>query len=197
MSRREWWITTVALAVAAPFVFGACGGNGGSASQDAGVFRVDAGLAADAATCPALPCLAGATVLIEACAPSGTCTEQVIVSGQTAAQNKCFSNGVKISVTGMNLASGATTTVMTVRKDGAACYSLNGTSDSATVGSVVYRDGAGADLITEMVSGATTAVSCPGGAGTIQDSSCDAALSALRGLYPFTTPTCTTGTCTF
>jgi hypothetical protein len=203
MGDSAWWVTTVALAVAGQLVVAGCGG--GASSKDASADQAskagaspDADLGADAASCPALPCLAGATSLIASCAPSGTCTEQVTVSGGMATMAKCFANGVKISVTGTNLASGGTSTVMTVEKGGATCYSFTAVSDGASAGSVVYESGAGADLITSMVSGATETFTCPGGSAVVPDGSCDAALLRLQGLYPFTNAAgCTTGTCAF
>jgi hypothetical protein len=200
MGDSGWWLTTVALAVAGQLVVAGCGG--GASSKDASADQVsetgaspDADLGADAATCPALPCLAGATSLIASCAPSGTCTEQVTVSGGIATMAKCFANGVKIAVTGTNLASGGSSTVMTVQRGGATCYSLTAVADSASAGSVVYKNGAGADLITATVSGAADTFTCPGGSPVVRDGSCDAALVGLQGLYPFTNATCTTGTC--
>lgn len=194
MAKPAHRLTTVILVLAGA----SCGGNG-STAKDAAVTRdvgVDAGV-----SCAALPCLAGATALIAYCAPSGTCTEQVTASGTTSTQARCFANGVQIKVAGMRLASGGTSTVMTVQKDGATCYSMTATSDDASgsAGSVVYKDGAGVELVTERVDGATTMVTCPGAGAVVPDGSCDAALFALGGLYPFTNASgmCTTGSCSF
>jgi hypothetical protein len=87
--------------------------------------------------------------------------------------------------------------VMAVQKDGAACYSFTTEEESASVGTAVYRDGAGVDLVSESASGPTLSVACPGEPAIVPDPSCDAALSALGGLTPVTSPTCASGTCTF
>ena len=73
---------------------------------------------------------------------------------------------------------------MAVKKDGAACYSFSTEEQSASVGSAVYRDGAGVELVSESTSGPTLSVACPGEAAIVPDHSCDAALYALGGLYP-------------
>jgi len=86
---------------------------------------------------------------------------------------------------------------MTVQKDGATCYSFSATNDINSVESATYKDGAGADLVTETISGTTVTVTCPGGSAVVADSSCDAALFALGGLYPATSATCTAGSCAF
>jgi hypothetical protein len=197
MARRRR-STTVTLALACALAFSACGGNSGTPSNDAAVIPADANHGTDALTCSALPCLANATGLIAYCAPSGTCTVQVTVSGGIATMTKCFSNGVTIQLTATNAAAGGTNTVMAVRKDGAACYSFTamGTAD-ASVGSAVYQDGAGADLFTEMVDGANATYTCPGRAPIGENTSCDAALFALQGLYPFSNAICPSGPCTF
>jgi hypothetical protein len=182
----------------AALVFAACGSNAGTPSNDAGIVPADANLGVDAVSCAALPCLETATSLIGYCAPRGACTEQLTVSGGIATRTKCFSNGVKIQLTATNAAAGGTNTVMSVKKDGAACYSFTVMAAAGgQVGSGLYEDGAGADLFTEMVDGATTTYTCPGGSPIGVDSSCDAALFALQGAYPFTDGNCPSGTCTF
>lgn len=197
---RRGRFTTVALVLAAALLLAGCGSSGGGnpSSNDGGVVPADAALGTDGLSCPGLSCLANATALVAYCAPSGTCTEQLTISGNLATMTKCFSNGVKIQMTGMNLGSGNTKTIMSVKKDGAACYSfiVTATADQSA-GSVVYRDGAGADLFTEAVDGNTTTYACPGGPSKGEDTSCDPALRALQGLYPFTNETCPSGTCTF
>jgi len=198
MARRRR-STTVTLALASALAFAACGGNSGTPSRDGAVIPADADLGTDALSCNALPCLANATSLIAYCAPSGTCAVQVTIQGDITTMTKCFSNGVKIQLTATDAGAGSTNTVMTVKKDGAACYSfaIMATADPS-VGSVVYQDGAGADLFSETVDGATTTYTCPGRTPMIGDNtSCDAALSALRGLYPFTSAICPATTCTF
>jgi hypothetical protein len=191
---RRWWSTTVTLALA----FAACGGNSGTPSRDGGVIPADADLGTDALSCSGLPCLANATSLIAYCAPSGTCAVQVTIEGDIATMTKCFSNGVKIQLTATDAGAGGTNTVMTVKKDGAACYSFTtmATADPS-VGSVVYQDGAGADLFTEMVDGVNTTYTCPGRTPMGENTSCWAALSALQGLYPFTSAICPSQPCTF
>lgn len=197
MARRRR-STTVTLALASALAFAACGSNSGRPSNDAAVIPADAALGTDALTCNDLPCLASATGLIAYCAPSGTCTVQVTTSGGTATMTKCFSNGVKIQLTATNAGAGGTNTVMTVKKDGAACYSFTamGTAN-ASVGSAVYQDGAGAVLFTETVDGANATYTCPGRTPMGENTSCDAALFALQGLYPFTNGICPAGTCAF
>ena len=153
-------------------------------------------LGADTPSCAALPCLARSNAIIAACAPSGACTEQTTVTQGTTTMTKCFANGVKISLTGVRTPSGGTDMVMAVQKDGAACYSFTTEEESASVGTAVYRDGAGVDLVSESVSGPTLSVACPGEPAIVPDHSCDAALYALGGLYPLTNATCATGTCT-
>ena len=197
MARRRR-STTVTLALASALTVAACGGNSGTPSNDAAVISADADHGTDAPSCNALPCLANATGLIAYCAPGGTCTVQVTVSGGIATMTKCFSNGVKIQLTAANAGAGGTNTVMTVKKDGAACYSFTamGTAD-ASVGSAVYQDGAGADLFTEMVDGANATYTCPGRTPIGDNTSCDGALFALQGLYPFSNAICPAGNCAF
>jgi hypothetical protein len=187
-----------ALVFVAALGFAACGSSAGTFSNDAAVVSVDADLGVDGVSCAALPCLAKATSLIAYCAPSGTCTAQVTVSGGIATTTKCFSNGVKIQFTGTTAGSGGVNTVMSVKKDGASCYSfaVMGMANGK-VGSGVYRDGAGANLFTEMVDGATATYTCPGESPIDPGTSCDAALFALQGDYPLTKTNCASGTCTF
>jgi hypothetical protein len=188
----------LALACLGALVFSACGGNAGAPSNDAAVVPADADLGVDAVSCTALPCLADATSLVAYCAPSGACTVQVTVSGAVSTMTKCFSNGVKIQLTATNAGSDGTNMVLAVKKDGAACYSWSSTSTSnGQAGSIIYQDGAGADLFTEMVDGATETYVCPGKSPVGPDTSCDAALFALQGAYPFTNAICPAGSCTF
>jgi hypothetical protein len=65
------------------------------------------------------------------------------------------------------------------------------------VGPAVYSDGAGAALLTQRMSNNIANYTCQGGSAIVPDSSCDGALSALQGIFPFTNAICTTGTCTF
>jgi hypothetical protein len=200
VSKVAGWIVRVSFVVASSFAFAACGSQAGTNQQDAAVTPSDAranlDLGADAPSCAALPCLAHANAVIAACAPSGACTEQVTITQGTSVTNKCFANGVKISLSGMTSASGETI-LMAVKRDGAACYSFTTEEQSASVGSVVYEDGAGIELVSESASGPTSSVACPGEPAIVPDHSCDAALYALGGLYPYTNATCTSGTCTF
>jgi hypothetical protein len=201
MSKVAGWIVRVSLVVAGSFSFAACGGHAGTNQQDAAVTSSDAtanlDLGADAPSCAALPCLAHANAVIAACAPSGACIEQVTITQGTSITNKCFANGVKISMTGATSASAGRNVLMAIKRDGAACYSFITEEQSASVGSAVYEDGAGVELVSESVSGPTLSVACPGEPAIVPDPSCDAALYALGGLYPFTNATCTSGTCTF
>jgi len=195
-------LVRVSLVVASSLAFTACGSPGGTTTQDAAVTPGDASvadltLAADAPSCPALPCLAHANAIIAACAPSGACTGQVTVTQGTTLMTKCFENGVKISVSGVRTPSGGVDMVLAIKKDGAACYSFSTDEQNAQVGTAVYRDGAGTELVSESASGPTLSVACPGEPLIVPDSSCDAALYALGGLYPLTNATCATGTCTF
>jgi hypothetical protein len=184
VSKVAGWIVRVSLVLAGSFVFAACGSHTGTNQQDA-------------ASCAALPCLAHANAVIAACAPSGACTEQLTLTQGTSATTKCFANGVKISLTGVTSASGGTNLLMAVKKDGADCYSFMTEEQSASVGSAAYEDGAGVELVSESTSGPTLSVACPGEPAIVPDHSCDAALYALGGLYPVTSATCTSGTCTF
>jgi hypothetical protein len=185
-------------AVAVAAVFAACSSNSGTPSNDAAVVPADADLRVDALSCTSLPCLADATGLVAYCAPSGACTVQVTVSGAVSTMTKCFANGVKIQLTQTNAGSDGTKTVMSVKKDGAACYSWSGmATPDGQVGSIVYHDGTGADLFTEMVDGADETYTCPGKPTVGPNTSCDAALFALQGAYPFTNGNCPGGTCTF
>jgi hypothetical protein len=201
MSKGAGWIVMVSLVVAGGFAFTGCGGHAASNQQDAALTPGDAGanldLGADAPSCPPLPCLAHANAVIAACAPSGACTEQLTIALGRSTTTKCFANGVKISLTTMTSASGDTNILMAVETGGAACYSFSTEEQSASVGSAVYRDGAGVELVSESTSGPTLSVACPGEPAIVPDHSCDAALYALGGLYPFTNATCTSGTCTF
>jgi hypothetical protein len=192
MSKPDRRLAMFPLPLAALLVFATCGSNS-STPKDAAVTPGDSSLGADGVSCAALPCLGHVTGLIASCAPSGACMAQAIVSGVA----HCFANGVKVSLTGSTLASGGSITVMTVQKDGATCYSYTAIAESTSVGSAIYKDGAGADLVTKTVSGTTITVTCPGVSAVVADSSCDAALSALVGIYPATSAACTAGTCTF
>jgi hypothetical protein len=187
-----------ALTLLAALVFAACGSNAGTPSNDAAIVPADAGLGVDAGSCTALPCLADATSLVAYCAPSGACTTQMTVSGAVSTTTKCFSNGIKIQLMQTNLGSDGTSTVMSVKKDGAACYSWSSMATAnGQAGSLVYHDGAGADLFTEMIDGSTEAYTCPGNSPVGPNTSCDAALFALQGAYPFTNAICPAGSCTF
>jgi hypothetical protein len=201
LSRPQGWSTTLALALTAALGGAACGSSHGTPSSDGAVGPGDADTHADAgadvATCAALPCLASLASLIASCAPSGTCTEQVTASATTATQAKCFSSGVKISLTGTDSSTMGTTAVMAVQKDGAACYSFTYTTESPIAVPTVYKDGAGADLLTITMANNIPSYTCPGGSPVVPDSSCDAALFALQGLYPFTNASCSSGTCAF
>lgn len=189
----------VGAALALAPTLAACGGGSGQHTNDAGVGPDGRGadVSVDAPSCPALPCLADAINLIASCAPSGACTEQVNTT--TGAMVKCFSNGVKIQLMETRFGTDATNVVMAVKKDGAACYSFNAMQSNAMSDvSGGYQDGAGTQLLTEMLSGATTTTTCPGGSPVVPDADCESALSDLQGVYPFTTATsCTQGTCTF
>jgi hypothetical protein len=191
----------VSLVVAGSFAFTACGSHAGTNQPDAAVTpsdaRVKLDLGADAPSCAALPCLAHANAVIAACAPSGACTGQLTLTQATSTTTKCFANGVKISLTGVTSASGGTNLLMAVKKDGAACYSFIAEEQGASIGSADYQDGTGVELVRESTSGPTLSVACPGEPAIVPDPSCDAALYALGGLTPVTSPTCTSGTCTF
>lgn len=194
------WVVRVSLVVAGGFAFSACGSSA-STTRDAAVASADAvadlTLAPDAPSCPMLPCLEHANAVIAACAPSGACTSQLTATPGMSTTMLCFANGVKIALSGVRTASGGTSMVMDIRKNGAACYSFTTDAPSAQVGTAVYRDGAGVDLVSESADGPTLSVACPGEAAIVPDHSCDAALYALGGLYPFTNASCTSGTCTF
>jgi hypothetical protein len=190
----------MSLVVAGGLTFTACG-SAATTTHDAAMVPADAvadlTLGADAPSCPMLPCLQHANAVIAACAPSNACIGQLDLTGGTSTTTKCFDNGVTISLTGVTNAAGGTNLLMAVKKDGAACYSFATEEQSAQVGTAVYRDGAGVELVSESTTGPTLSVACPGAPAIVPDSSCDAALYALGGLYPVTNATCTTGTCTF
>ena len=189
-----------ALYVGASLALAARGDGGGKQTNDAGG-GLDGGgradVSVDAPACPALPCLADAINLIASCAPSGACTQQVNTATGTTA--KCFSNGVRIQLMQTRIGTDGENVVMSVKKDGAACYSFNVMQSSAMSDvSAGYQDGAGTQLISETLSSNTATAACPGGSAIVPDANCQYALSYLQGIYPFTNATtCTQGTCTF
>jgi hypothetical protein len=189
-----------APAFAAALVFAACGSSSTQASRDAavdGVIPADADLGVDAIGCTSVPCLEYASSLVMFCAPSGTCAVQVTVSGDTTTTTKCFSNGVKIQLTAQNVDAGLTNAIMAVKKDDAACYSYAVmTGADARLGSFVYKDGAGADLLTYTSDGINSTYTCPG-RSPIENLNCEGDFFVTEELETFTSEICPSGPCTF
>ena len=169
------------------------GCGSGSASQADGAIGADAAseradVAIPVVDCPALPCLGTAVGVIVPCKPDYTCTQQMV---STTITTRCFTNGVTIKET---LIDGTTSNpggqaIMAVKKDGAACYSLEMTyADAAhTAATIVYKDGSGTPMVTLAGDSSNTiAVTCPGGTAVpvSPGESCDSALSYLGGFIP-------------
>jgi hypothetical protein len=139
-------------------------GTGGAAgwpsSRDSAGSRFDAVGATDidaagaGADCE-VPCLGAAANLIAACKPAGACTYQIPYrTGLTdTILNGCYDNGLKISTGNVGASADAPygQGVMTVKNNGALCYSLSVVyaDASKTPGSYVYRDATGATVMTD------------------------------------------------
>jgi hypothetical protein len=186
-----------------------CGSN--AASSVDGATGADAVVRTDDAavpvfSCPEVPCLATAASVTAACKPNNTCTNQVTISGTTTTMNRCFSNGVNVQELGL----GATASnpggqvIMSVKKGGALCYSLEIDYEDAgrTTGNLVYKDAGGATMVTLFADDSANPVTatCPGGSAVAIPSSgaCAEAFGGLGGVLPFTSCfTVTQGTCAF
>jgi hypothetical protein len=115
----------------------------------------------------------------------------------------CFDNGVKV-LQSWGDASGVPSghEIVALKKDGAPCYSvdLSYVDASASLGTIVYRDGAGAVMMTLYGGGSSLTASCADGVPVAIGSSgpCRDGLAALGGLTP--AASClnrTSGTCQF
>lgn len=102
---------------------------------------------------------------------------------------RCFDNGVKVLQTYASTPGGHA--IMAVKRDGAACYSLEifYPDAAANVGVLIYKDAAGADMVT--FSGQTpdeicfgTATDLPAELAAARDLARGARLAANRGLSP-------------
>jgi hypothetical protein len=171
---------------ALPGTGGAAGqdGAGGTAGSNGGNgWGADAAVDG-AASCMDLACLTAAASVIAPCKPDNACTYQL------GATTRCFTNGVTIKQTDVNV----TTTnpggqiIMTVEKGGALCYSLEITYADAThsAATLVYKDASGTPIVTEYADNNTTTVTCPGAVAVPVSlgGSCDTALAALGALTP-------------
>jgi hypothetical protein len=176
---------------------GASTGAGGTGGADVGVVTpVDSSVVL--ADCPELPCLVPAASLTTSCKPSYTCTTQ----SEGLNISNCFDNGIKVleSWGSGNTPSGHT--VMSVKKDGMSCYSVDAfyIDAAAQIGALIYRDGAGAELLTITSTAGVATVACPGSTAVALPSSGPCAVDSayLGGLMPASS--CvdrTTGTCTY
>jgi len=163
-------------------------GEGGSPLAGTGGSSADATNAGDvaalAANCAYLPCLASAASTVAGCQPSSTCTYQTMTT--TGAVVRCFDNGVTVI---MNYPA-AGMVVMGVKKAGAFCYGVDSINPSGAPngGSVTYRDSNNYTAITIFAddAGGLHAL-CPDSNVSYSispASSCMAAISSLGGITP-------------
>jgi hypothetical protein len=162
---------------------GALPGSGGVGGSD-GAIRAGVDGSAILADCAELPCLAPAANLIATCKPSYTCTSQY----DSLSQSYCFDNGVSVlrSYGTGNTPSGHI--IMSVKKDGAACYFLDVfyADAAANLAIAIYADAAGTEMISLYGAGASVTATCPGGSPVALPSSgqCATDANALAGLIP-------------
>lgn len=162
---------------------GALAGSGGVGGSD-GAIRAGVDSSAILAECAELPCLAPAANLIATCKPSYTCISEY----DSLSQSYCFDNGVSVlrSYGTGNTPSGHI--IMSVKKNGAACYSLDVSYADAAANSdiLIYKDAAGTEMISLYGAGASVTATCPGGSPVVLPSSgqCATDANALGGLMP-------------
>jgi hypothetical protein len=204
VGRSVFVMATVSIAIAQGCGSSSASPVDGATGADAVVHGVDA--AVPVFSCPELPCLATAASVTAACKPDNSCTNEVTVSGTMTTMKRCFTNGVTIQ----ELWSGATASnlggqmIMSVKKDGALCYSLEIDYKDAgrSTGNVIYRDARGTPMVTVFAddSAAPLTATCPGGSAVAIPTSgtCAEAFAGLGGVLPFTSClTVTQGTCAF
>jgi hypothetical protein len=121
------------------------------------------------------------------CLPSGTCTQQGVISSGSA--NICYPNGVKeiIGVDGTFMAS------VTVKNGGTTCFTMAGSVVPLISGGAItltLKSGTGTVIgtVTADVTANQLSVTCTGGQPVMLDPSCIGGLSAASA--------CTQGVCT-
>lgn len=170
-------------------------GSGGSGDNGGG------GASGSAGGC-SVPCLNDAANLIDNCAPSGSCTEQVSSSGSTMGAVACYSNGVKMSMS-MAVPSDPTSSSLsmtaTFKKGSSVCYTMVvGTDATGSATTMTIKNPSGAVVATIATSSAgTDTVTCPGQAPAPIDPACNQASDSVNGASGAASSSCTTGTCSF
>ena len=160
----------------------ASSGSGGSQTFDVRGSNTPTGDVALAVDCSLLPCLTSAVSTVAACQPSHTCTYQGVANQSIV---HCFDNGITI----IRQNSAADTAMMGVKKAGSPCYALEYQNSAAqpNAGTLEYRDGNNALMVTIFANGQETRAQCPGSDTIVTvppDSTCMSAISVLGGLMP-------------
>lgn len=152
-------------------ILGLAVGCGGSSSNSTGA-------------CNYPSCLAS---LSTACAPSGTCVDQM--DATTGLGNSCYSNGVKVLTT---YDSTSQNIVATIKNPGGTCYTFNVGMSAAGASTYAYviKNASGQAVATGTRDAAgTTIITCTAGQPVTLNSSCDTATLIANS-------NCTPGTCT-
>jgi hypothetical protein len=187
---------------------GATGGHDGGGIVDAGGAAGSTGTGGNTGTGGATGTGGGSgscsfpscyTSLLSGCIPSGTCVQQTTTTYAPVmmTSNLCYGNGVKF-LTSVNMTDpSSASSVTTVTKNGTTCYSYE-TPLSGSSATVVYKDGAGATVVTIVINDTakTETITCAGVSPVVVSldacgSATDAGSSAADGGAG-----CTTGTCT-
>jgi hypothetical protein len=137
----------------------ATGGTGGTtATGGMGGTSATGGTGGASASCE-IPCL---TSLIAGCQPMGTCMQQTTLV--PFGINQCYTNGVKVTLAGEFGGGGTGTAVITYRKDGVVCYSIESpVSAGAMTFTVKNAAGTAVATGTYAMGGSMTMVTCTGG----------------------------------
>jgi hypothetical protein len=178
---------------------GGATGTGGATSTGGTTGTGGTTAGADAGTPPGsgctIPCL---VTLTQDCVPSGTCMEQ---SGGITADNRCYSNGVKVG-TMLAVLPTPSLTLTTKKPDGGVCYTVTGalTSVQATTAALVLKNAAGQQVATGSYNLTTmqASVMCDGATfDAAAVASCAGVLSlpSLPGTTTAGPGSCTAGTC--
>ena len=202
--RSLFLVATLSIATAQGCGSSSASAVDGATGADAAVDGVDA--AVPVFICPEVPCLATAASVTAGCKPDNTCTSQVTTSATMTTMNRCFTNGVTIQMlgTGATASNPGGQVIMSVKKGGALCYSLEiDYKDAArSTGNLVYKDASGTPMVTLFADDSANPLTatCPGGSAIAIPTSdaCNAAFGGLGGALPFTSCfTLTEGTCAF
>ena len=140
----------------------ATGGTGGTtATGGTGGTSATGGTGGASANCE-IPCL---TSLIINCQPMGACMQQFSLA--PPALNQCYANGVKVSATGDIVVGGGGggTAVITYRKDGNVCYSIESPIAAGGTSTFTVKNPAGTVVATGTygAGGSMGMVTCTGG----------------------------------